>query len=716
MRIIKKFLIGIAVTGACLACATAISVKPIKTLQINGENEKSFRVTDRHNIPLSVSYQGKWNIADYTPLYNVPETLKTFFIQSEDKNFYSHYGVDWQARAAALYQNIKARRTVRGASTITEQVVRMLHPRSRSLWSKWIEGFEATLLEQHATKTEIFEFYLNQVPYGANRRGITQAAQYYFDRDLSTLTPKEMAALAILARAPSNYDLYKNPKIIEKTIDRFLASIGTPQSERQEITKQNFSLSKSTLPVDASHFIRYVRTHLQTDKTLDTTLDASIQGKVQSILDKRLETLKAHQANNGAVLIADHQTGEIIAWVIGGALSGTGQNPTPGWTIDAVTTPRQPGSSMKPFLYAAAIDKGWTAATMIDDSPLSEAIGTGLHNFRNYSRQFYGPLPLRETLGNSLNIPALKTIRYVGVGPYLTLLHDLGFSTLDQSSSIYDEGLALGNAEVTLYDLVQGYASLANHGIYTPLHSLQTERTASQKRIFSDEAASLIGNILSDPYARRFEFGTNSVLNFPVQTAVKTGTSNDYHDAWAVGYNDRYVVGVWIGNLDRSPMNGVTGSTGAALVLRSTFAELNKFRETKPLYLSPHLQQHEVCIPTKKKECFMRTEYFIPGTEPHDNNKVEKAQTKPRELVRPTDHLQIAYDPRIPADKQRFRFELSSLDENEKAEWILNGTSIATTSDRLYLWPLTRGKYTLSVIIHKDDQKTELPNVNFIVK
>ena len=694
-------------SGATLSC-----LQPVDDLHsVIGETVNT-QVTDRNGIPLSVTYQGKWNTSDIVPLYDIPQSLKDDFLLSEDRNFYKHRGIDWSARAAALWQNIRARRIVRGASTIDEQVIRLLHPRPRTLWSKWLEGIEAMRLDAHNDKNDILEFYLNQVPYSANRRGVAQAAHYYFDRDLSTLNRKETAALAVLARAPSDLDLYRNPKILDKRITALFAKSDTPDAPR--IIDEDFSLAKPAAPVEASHFIRFVRQSGDADKQLHTTLDSSLQNRLQNIFDQRLQGLQNKHTFNGALLVADHTTGEILAWVVAGARSGNTTHPTPGWNIDAVTAPRQPGSSMKPLLYAAALDKGWTAATLIDDSPLSEAVGNGLHRFRNYSRHFYGPLPLREALGNSLNIPALKTIRYVGVGNYLTLLHEAGFTTLNLTSGIYDEGLALGNAEVTLHDMVQAYAALAHRGVYRPLHFLQDGRIPEEeKRLYSDETAGLIGNILSDPYARRYEFGTNSVLNLPVQTAVKTGTSNDYHDAWALGYNDRYVVGAWIGNLDRSPMNGVTGSTGPALVLRAAFAELNKFRETRPLYLSPKLEQHRICIQSANG-CVPRTEYFLPGTAPQETI-LSAAATPAHEMIRPTRNLQIAYDPRIPTDKQRFRFELSRLTPGETVEWIVNGETVAVTPDRQYLWPLARGRYTLETVIH-GAETTRLPTVPFRVK
>lgn len=691
-------------------------VTPLFQKQMAMGNET--RLTDRHGVPLAVTYQTDWNMNDRVYLHDMPVLLQQAFVLSEDKRFYTHHGIDWRARGSALLQNIKAGGTVRGASTLTEQVVRLLHPRPRTLWSKWVEGFEAAKLENTATKPQLLEFYFNQVPYAANRRGVVQAARYYFNRDLGTLTAKEMLALAVLVRAPSGYDLYKDDKKIDAAIgrlaDKMQAAGMLDNATRQAVAEQVFRLEKPALPVDAAHFISYVRR--QPEGQPQTTLDAGLQASVQHILDDRVAALAGKNLANAAAVVADYQTGEILAWVVAGATD----DQTPGGKIDAVTVPRQPGSALKPFLYAAALDKGWAASTLIEDAPFAEAIGTGLHRFHNYSRVFYGHVTLREALGNSLNIPALKTIRYVGVGDYLSLLHKLGFDSLARGADVYDEGLALGNGEVTLLELVTAYAALARGGVYAPLRvALETPATATQARVYSDAAASLIGNILSDPHARVLEFGSNSVLNLPQQTAVKTGTSTDYRDAWSVGYNDRYVVGIWMGNLDQKPTDGVTGGTGPALALRSIFYELNRFRAPRALWLSPLLAQRDVCVPDADdlSRCYMRSEWFMPDTPPDHTNKTA-AKPAGYEIVKPTEGLQMAIDPRVPLDRQKLAFTIAGLKAGQRVEWVLNGQSLgAAVAEKEYLWPLERGRHKLSVRVFDADKAVYTsPDIQYLVK
>lgn len=707
-----------------LLVGTLASLRTID-LHAVATQEGRAQVLDRHGVPLAVSYQNRFNTLDHVALHEVPDFLWKSFILSEDKNFFQHHGVDWRARFSALAQNMKAGRKVRGASTITEQVVRIVDSRPRTYWSRWVEGFESMLLEQRNSKGRILEFYLNQVPYASHRRGITQAARYYFNRDLSTLTRKEMLALAVLPRAPSALDLYVDPSRIEapmaRLAERMVASGALTASERDAILAETFVLQPAPDPVNAQHFVNYIRDSMPGEAmhgaTLRTTLDAGLQQRVQNFLDERVASLSRRQVQNGAALVVDHTTGEILAWSVVGANDASLGRTTPGRSIDAVRAPRQPGSALKPFLYALALDKGWSAATILNDAPMAEAIGSGLHDFHNYSRTFYGPVTFREALGNSLNIPALLTIAFVRPDHYLRTLHALGFTTLGRDAEFYKDGLALGNGEVTLLAMVQAYSALAERGNFralTPLLSSGAARPITP--VYSPEAASLIGNILSDPHARRREFGAGSVLNLPVQTAVKTGTSNDYTDAWTLGYNARYTVGVWFGNLNRTPMDGVTGSTGPALVLRSIFAELENNQKSGPLYLSPKLVQREVCSdPTAAldaPDCFPHSEYFMPGT-------IAQPPAKPVEnfrIMRPSKGLNIAYDPRVPADHQAFEFVVVGAG-GHKLLWRLDGRLLGVTDDPSYLWPVARGNHTLTVsMLKKDGTVGQTEKVPFLVK
>jgi penicillin-binding protein 1C len=384
-----------------------------------------------------------------------------------------------------------------------------------------------------------------------------------------------------------------------------------------------------------------------------------------------------------------------------------------------VTTERQPGSALKPFLYTLALDSGWTAAETIVDEPLVESTSGGMHSYQNYSRRFYGPVALRDALGNSLNIPALKTLQYVGAERYLATLHKLGFEGLANHPDFYGDGIALGSGGVTLLELVQAYAALANGGVFRPLSTIPTAAGVRPvNRVYSAEAASLIANILSDPNARALEFGRDSVLSLPVQTAVKTGTSSDFHDAWAVGFDYRYTVGVWMGNLDDTPSDGVTGSTGPALVLRSVFAELTRGDATLPLYLSPLLARHSVCVPSPLRgdadECLKRDEWFLPATEPSAGARATSAA--PIRFSRPTPGLQLAYDPRLPDDAQEFEFALQGVAPTDLVVWEVDGVNEGASA-ATYRWPVAKGDHRVAATVwHGDVVLADLRPVEFTVK
>lgn len=733
-RFIRFLIAPLCLIGITVIFFHILALGAVKTLpdSLSGllEEVRKPQLKDREGRVITVTYANRWNSGSYAPLHQIPDMIKRLFILSEDKRFYSHHGVDWLARFHALVQNLLALRSHRGGSTITEQVVRMIHPRPRSLWSRYLEGCEARMLEQKHTKADIFEFYLNQVPYAANRRGIVQASLYYFNRSTETLTLNEMIALVVLVRAPSYYDPYKEKSRLQgpmKALAKMLLNQQLlPKEAFTSVASNNLILEKSVHGGDVSHFARFVRqtTNNAPSKAMGvigTTLDLSLQARVSALMEKLLHTLAEKKATNGACLVANHETGEILAWVSGSAASGEKS----GRHIDWVTSPRQPGSSLKPFLYALAMEKGWSAAHAIEDAPLSHAVGRGLHSYHNYSRVHYGWVTLREALGNSLNIPAVKAIRFVGCGAYLERLREIGFKSLDKSADFYGEGLALGSGEVTLLEMVQAYSALANQGIFRPLRVTQQNGQEPhppyrEKAVYSEETASLIGNILADPNARKLEFGGNGLLNFPVETAVKTGTSTDYRDSWAVGYNYRYVVGVWMGNADAQPTKGVTGSMGPALLLRSVFAELNRNQDTRPLFISPKLVRREVGRngDDPKDPSIPRFEWFQKGSEPQAEGGISRQGNAPLRWIRPVNGLEMAMDPRIPDEKEAFMFEIGGASDTDSVTWILDGNSLTTSAGSHCRWFLTRGGHELQARVESTDGMVhrETDAIRFVVK
>ena len=712
---------SVLVTVFGLFVATWASLADMSSLDFRTKTQSQI-LLDRDGHPLAEE-RSAWNIQDRVPLYEIPQDLQNAVLMAEDRRFYRHNGVDWMARLHALWQDLRAGHNVRGASTITEQVVRMLVPRPRTLWSKWIEGFDARRLEDRATKADILEFYLNQVPYASNRRGVVAAAHYYFNRDLDTLDGREMLALAILPRAPSGLDPYHGGK---KRLDKRTIHLATQMrhvgflsaDHWERIVETPLILERPAHKLSIGHFRSFAERQQQTQAApskqtrVRTTLDSGLMEFAQGLIDQRVEMLADRRVHNAAALVVDRRSGDILAWVVAGAEAK--DNETPGRFLDAVLVPRQPGSAMKPFLYAASFDAGWSPGSMIVDAPLSEAVGTGLHRFNNYSRQFYGDVSVRQALGNSLNIPAIHAVNFIGPDRYLSLLHELGFKNLTRGAGFYGDGLALGNGEVSLLELVRGFAALANQGKTVSLHAVMNHPSRDDigEQVFSPEAATMVSDILSDPWARAMEFGRYSTLDFPIQTAVKTGTSSDYRDAWSVGYDSRYVVGIWMGNLDQSPMDGITGSTGPGLVLRGLFAYLNRDQNSSKLALSSELFLQENCAKSSVS-CQPVYDYRSPATKTQSSGG---DRTYPA-IASPSENLRLAFDPRIPGDKQAFRFALRGVDKGDRVTWFVDGDEVATTKGGDYDWPVARGYYSVKASVETaEGRKFILGPVSYSVR
>jgi penicillin-binding protein 1C len=730
----KLRLLGAAVLGAVgLAVTTWTCLRefPDDLTSVTGVMVKS-QVLARDGTPLSYTLENDWNTTDVVPLTAVPALLQTALIVSEDQHFYEHSGVDWPARFAALALDVRSGSAVRGASSITEQVVRMIHPRPRNLWSRWVEGFEATRLNARVSKAQILEFYLNQVPYADRHRGVAQAARLYFHRGLDTLSPGEQLALAVLVRSPVGMDLRRNaPRArwaVNQLADRLSMSGALSPAQREQVRAQPWVLNEPTPSVEASHFVQRVLSQSRGNRVhsqIRTTLDPDVQLTAQHILDSALARLARRHVRNGALLVIDHQRNEVLAWVVSGGMSG----------YDTVLTPRQPGSTMKPLLYALALERGWTAATLIDDTDLSEAVGGGQHTFHNYSRRQYGLLRVREALGNSLNIPAVKTLKFVGEDDFMERLRLLGVTSLTRHADYYGDGLALGNGEVSLYEMAQAYTVLARQGRFQALTILADDTAPRpESTVFTPAIATLVGNIMADPDARMLEFGRG--LQFPVDTAIKTGTSTDYRDAWAIAFDYRHTVAVWMGNLDGSTTDGVTGAVGPAMVLRSVFSELNRNQDTRPLTLSRDLVRADICRRSgalADGRCESTAEWFVPGTVPVKAPSASAsapsaspsaapgafaasaANTEYR-LLQPTAGLLIAHDPRIPSEFEALPMAVAPVPGLERVDWYVDGKLAANTSGVNYAWPLLRGTHSVHARIWTHAEGHDTAEIRYHVK
>ncbi|MFP5441958.1 MAG: transglycosylase domain-containing protein [Gammaproteobacteria bacterium] len=691
---------------AAFATATLVSLQAPPAFlpddpRAGGAVERA-RFLDRRGNALNETRANAWNLHARQPLHALPPLLVEAVIVAEDQRFWSNRGADWQARAHAAWQNLRALAVVRGASTIGEQTVRMLQPRPRTPWARWLEGWEAGWLESRVGKPAVLEFYLNQVPYAAQRRGVAQAARHYFGRDPDTLNERELLSLAVLIRSPAGMAA-DDARLLRgvKALATRLRARGVALPDDATLAAQPLStpLDDGSV-VDASAFLAALREWPGApsgEADIATTLDGGLQLQVQQLLQAQLRQDADLDVRHAAALVVDWRSNEILAWSV---VTRAGEPPT---QIDAVRVRRQPGSTLKPLVYATAFEKGWTPSTMILDAPLEQRVGAGMHEYQNYSRLHYGWISAREALGNSLNVPAVKAAQFTGTPPLLASLRAAGIDSLRSHPNIYGDGIALGNGEVTLYELVAAYATLARGGVYRPFSPFPPAAGASGQQapartVFRPETASLIADILSDDDARAKEFGARGVLDFPLQTAVKTGTSSDYRDAWTLAFNDCCVVGAWFGNLDYQPMREITGARGPAPVVRGIVGALNRDRDTRALARYGTLRRERVCLDTgaiADAGCDARDEWFAPwmtpGAFPDGDPRVR--------IRKPGPGLQLAMDPRIPDADEAFEFLVQAPGRIAQVSWYVDGKLVGETRSERYVWRLVRGDHRVRAAV-----------------
>jgi penicillin-binding protein 1C len=422
-------------------------------------------------------------------------------------------------------------------------------------------------------KPEILALYLKRAPYGNQVVGAGRASEVYFGVPPSLLTVAQATFLAALPQRPSAYNPYKDPKpalrrqrrIIDTLVHQKLISPDEAHTARNE----RLQIEPAARAFAAPHFVEMVLAAQGGTRPsrLTTTIDASLQETVADIVRAHRESLVKHGAHNVAVVVLDNTTSEWLAW------EGSGDyfDRDNGGAINGGITLRQPGSALKPFVYAQGFEAGETPASVLPDVPSSYPTAEPgiVYSPRNYDGAFHGPLRARQALAGSQNVPAVALASRVGVPDLLRLLRSAGFSAFDKTASHYGLGVALGNAEVTLADLVSGYAVFARGGVWQEPRAVVTDSNPPARRVMSPRAAFWVTDILSDDEARAYVFGRGGSLEFPFPVAVKTGTSQAYRDNWTVGYTREVTVGIWVGNFDRRPLIGSSGVTGAAPIFHA---------------------------------------------------------------------------------------------------------------------------------------------------
>ena len=575
-----------------VAVALWLRLGPIAPSLLDHTKHDSFTVTDRHGEVLyeSLAQSGaraEWLTADKLPPHVVAATLA-----AEDRRFTLHPGVDPIAITRAMVHNVRALRVVEGGSTITQQVAKLLlQSKSRSMKEKAREAILAARLEQRYTKNEILALYLNLAPYGNRIHGVARASRAYFGCAPDQLTPAQSAFLASLPQRPSAFNPLRDPHAARARQQRILARMKLPAEELQRAQREQLRFTPNPQPVLAMHFVeRFGK------KSRRTTLDARLQRTVLGIIAAQRASLLEHGAHSVAVAVLDNATGEWLAWEGSGDYFGEEF----GGAIDGVITPRQPGSTLKPFTYALAFESGRTPATVLPDVPSHFPTGEDgvVYTPRNYDGRYRGPLRVRAALAGSENVPAVAMLHQVGTESYLRLLRNAGFTGLDRTANYYGLGLTLGNAEVTLEQLIEAYAMFARGGV-----PISRQPPTANRQLVSRRTAFWITDILSDPDAREYAFGSGGSLDFPFPVAVKTGTSQAYRDNWTIGYTRDVTVGVWVGNFGREPLRGSSGVTGAAPIFNAVMLAAVKhvrgslpIGDTTPILSPPRgVEELEIC-------------------------------------------------------------------------------------------------------------------------
>jgi 1A family penicillin-binding protein len=627
----------------------AAGLPSVSDLQQRASQFETTRILDRNGDLLYEIVDPQAGRRTYIPLNEISPNLVAATIAIEDKDFYIHGGFDPWAIVRAFWENLTSGETVSGASTITQQLARalLLSPEERGQQTylrKVREALLAVEIERRYSKDQVLELYLNEIYYGNLSYGVEAAAETYFNKNASQLTVGEAAFLAGLPQAPSIYDVYTNR---DQTLVRFqnvvmamlnlsnersciqVSNSVTPvcvdgseaASAIQEIENRTFN--PPTVNMRYPHWVEYIRSLLESHYdpqtiyrsgfTVTTTLDPTLQDAAQQEVTNQVGALIDKHVTDGALVAIKPSTGEILAMVGSpdfNSVANAGQ-------INMATSPtRQPGSSIKPFTYLAAFEKGWTPATLIWDVP-SEFPPSGQPDDpnpryvpTNFDLKYHGPVTVRTALANSYNIPAVKTLQFVGIygdNGLIAMANRLGITSLTRND--YGLSLTLGGGEVSLLEMTGGYAVIANGGVRVPPVAILKivdfkgdvvfdYQPPQGEQILRPEHAFLMSSILSDTTARIPTYGTNSVLNLPFQAAAKTGTSNDSRDNWTLGFTPDLAVGVWVGNADYSPMINTTGVTGAGPIWANFMTYAVPWLtggNPSPFIVPSGVEQHAIC-------------------------------------------------------------------------------------------------------------------------
>jgi len=689
---------GLALLMLCLGAADAASLPSFAQVRAS-HRPSDVQILDRHGVPIqTVRVDKQVRRLPWVALQDVSPAMRMAIVMSEDQRFWQHSGVDWRAVAASAWGNVWNQRT-RGASTVTMQLAGLLDQAEapstgRRNWPQKLgQAWSASQLDAQWRKSDILEAYLNLVPFRGELVGLPALTQTLFHKHPDGLDAQEAAITAALVRGPN-----APQAVVARRACQVLALQGRPCVGVDLLAASVLSQKGGAMLGEqiAPHVARQVLSQVMDQgpgktaasaqaapRAIRTTLDARWQRLAQSLLRRHLLELSQREVEDGAVIVLDNASGDVLAWVGGsGDLSDSPQ-------VDAVLARRQPGSTLKPFVYELAFEQRLlTPASLLHDAPVQLPTGAGLYIPQNYDKRFKGWVSVRTALGNSLNVPAVRAGAMLGPDALAQRLNQLGLA-LKEPGGFYGPGLALGSAEVSLRDLSNAYRSLANGGTWSPLR-LRAEAQPSPKRAVLDPAASyLVTDMLADNTARALTFGLSSVLATHGFAAVKTGTSKDMRDNWCIGYTSRYTVGVWVGNASGSPMHDVSGVSGAAPIWAALVREMHRGQPSRAPLPAPGVQRQAIQFEGSAQAGVDqpidadREEMFLQGTQ-QAVWRMAAGQGANRGIRLPQDGAIFAIDPDMPPQAQR----ITMATDQARSSWWLDGRPLGKHQQVQWMpWP-----------------------------
>jgi penicillin-binding protein 1C len=724
----RRVIAAIIIACACIRLAPYLA--PIRVANLV-QDRQAIEFVDRSGLPLGTILTRDQEHTASVRLANVSPLFLHAIVAAEDGRYYQRGPVDGFALARSARQAVETRKIVSGGSTIPMQLARMLEGLPGSVWGKAEQIWFAWRIAAGSDRDQILEAYVNRLPMGGNVYGVEAAARTYFGIPASNLDLAQATLLAALPNDPTSMNPYVHFDVLKTrqryVLDRMIAGGYTTKADAEAAAAEHITLApRGRGIVAAPHLLFWMADRVApgTDR-VRTTVDRPLQEFVEEQVRQVMRGLSTRNVHDAAAIVVDNSTGAVLAYAgspdyFDDAIAGRN---------DGVQALRQPGSTLKPFLYEYALEtRAVHPNTILADVPVHYAIpGNLLYSPTDYSDTFAGPVRVRIALADSLNVPAVRVLERVGVREFLDRLRTLGFSHLDRSADYYGLGLTLGGGEVSLWELAQAYAVLARAGRELPLTAISSSPAAADVgTVGSATAWELVTDILADNHARARAFGVQSALSLPFPAAVKTGTSSDFRDTWTIGYTSEFTVAVWVGNFDGQPMHRVSGVAGAAPLWNRIMLHLYETREAQQFPAPSGLVKRPICASTglrPEPDCPAVVQEYLYPEDLAAYDAPAPSAPLPREYdqwlasapaASTATSLRIVRPPRggyfLSDAGERLQFEAVGSGPHA-VTWILNGARIALTKPGdQFFWPMRAGSFTL---VARSEKSSD--SVHFIV-